>query len=84
MKYEYDTMGTCSTKISFTLDGDIVRNISFLGGCPGNTLALSKVLEGQTVAFIIEKLSGNLCGLRGTSCADQLAKFVKDAYEKSK
>lgn len=84
MKYEYNTKGTCSTKISFELEGDVVKNISFLGGCPGNTLALAKVLEGQTVSFIVEKLSGNLCGGRGTSCADQLATFVKDAYEKSK
>ncbi len=82
MKYVYDTKGTCSSKIFFELEGEIVKNISFVGGCPGNTKALSKVLEGRTVSYIVSTLLGNQCGMRGTSCADQLAFCVKDAYEK--
>ena len=54
-----------------------------MGGCPGNLNALSKLLEGQTVEYIEEKLSGNLCGMRGTSCADQLAKAVRKAYKET-
>ena len=84
MEFTYNTKGTCSSKISFSLEDDIVKNISFLGGCPGNTKALAKVLEGQRVSFILNTLLGNPCGMRGTSCADQLALCVKDAYEKSK
>lgn len=82
MNYVYSTKGTCSVQISFDINDNIVTNIKFLGGCPGNTLALSKVLDGQTVDFIVEKLMGNQCGGRGTSCADQLAIAVKEAYEK--
>ena len=62
---------------------NIITNIKFIGGCPGNLNALSKLLEGQTVGYIEEKLSGNLCGMRGTSCADQLSKAVRKAYEET-
>ena len=83
VNYIYKTKGTCSVQISFDINDNIISNIEFLGGCPGNLNALSKLLEGQTVEFIEEKLSGNLCGMRGTSCADQLAKAVRQAYEET-
>lgn len=81
MEYKYKTKGTCSVEITFDIDGDVVKNIKFLGGCPGNLAAISKILDGQTVEFITSKLTGNQCGMRGTSCADQLAMAVKQAYE---
>ena len=73
MKYVYKTKGTCSVEISFDINDNVITNISFLGGCNGNLKAISKLLEGQTVEYIEDKLKGNLCGNRGTSCADQLA-----------
>ncbi len=79
MEYKYKTKGTCSAEISFDLNNNIVTNIKFLGGCPGNTNVLSKVLDGQTADFIIDKLLGNQCGMRGTSCADQLCKAIIEA-----
>jgi len=84
MEYKYKTNGTCSLEIHFTIEDDIVSNIQFMGGCPGNLKALAKLLDGQNVAFIEEKLLGNTCGMRGTSCADQLAKAVRKAYEENK
>ena len=72
---------TCSSKILFDLDGDKVSNIQFIGGCDGNLKAISKLLDGWTVDQITEKLAGNTCGRRPTSCADQLAKAVAKAYE---
>lgn len=83
MEYKYKTSGTCSVVISFNIDGDIITNIKFLGGCPGNLNAISKLLDGKTVQYIEEKLLGNLCGNRGTSCADQLAIAVRKAYEET-
>lgn len=71
-------------EISFDINGDVVSNIKFKGGCPGNLNAISKLLDGQKVDFIEEKLLGNQCGMRGTSCADQLAKAVRKAYEENK
>lgn len=80
MKYSYKTRGTCSQQIDFELEGNVVKSISFTGGCNGNLKAISKILEGQTVEFIVEKLRGNTCGRRDTSCADQLAIAVENAY----
>lgn len=84
MEYTYKTNGTCSREIHFTLDGDKVTNISFVGGCNGNLKAISKILEGYSVDKIVSILKGNTCGPRKTSCADQLAIAVSKAYEESK
>ena len=84
MDYKYKTSGTCSTEINFHIDGNVITNISFVGGCNGNLKAISKLLDGQTVEYIEDKLKGNLCGLRNTSCADQLAIAVRKAYEELK
>ena len=84
MRYEYRTRGVCSQLISFDLEGDVVSNISFLGGCNGNLKAISKLVDGWTVEKIESFLKGNTCGYKNTSCADQLAIGVREAYEKSK
>lgn len=84
MHHDYKTEMTCSQLISFDLDGDVVRDISFLGGCNGNLKAISKLVNGWTVDKIEEYLKGNLCGNRPTSCADQLARAVRKAYEEEK
>ena len=81
MKYTYKTQGVCSQQISFDIDGDIITNISFIGGCNGNLKAVSKLCEGMSVDYIKDKLLGNTCGMRNTSCADQLAKAVMEAAE---
>ena len=72
----YRTTGTCAREIRFTRDGDTIRNISFEGGCNGNLKAISKLCEGMKASDIARILGGNLCGSRGTSCADQLARAV--------
>ena len=79
MKYFYKTKGTCSVEIQFDIHDDIITNISFIGGCNGNLKAISKLLDGQSVDYIESKLLGNICGMRNTSCADQLAKAVRQA-----
>lgn len=81
MKYTYKTRGVCAMKIEFDLDGDVVRNIRFLGGCDGNLKAISKLVDGMTVDQIESKLRGNTCGRKPTSCADQLARAVREAYK---
>ena len=84
MRYTYKTQGVCSMEISFDINGDIITNVSFVGGCNGNLKAVSKLVEGATVEYIEEKLKGNTCGRRDTSCADQLARAVREDYEKQK
>jgi len=80
MRYEYRTQNTCSQSISFDIEGNVISNISFYGGCNGNLKAISKLLEGATVEEIEERLTGITCGRRPTSCGDQLAKAVRAAY----
>lgn len=82
MRYTFKTQGVCARSIAFDLEGDVVSNIRFEGGCPGNLKALSRILDGWTVGKIEETLKGNTCGHRPTSCADQLAAGVRMAYDK--
>ena len=73
----YQTKGTCARFIHFERDDENrIHNISFDGGCNGNLKAIAKLCEGMKAEEISTKLAGNLCGNRGTSCADQLAKAV--------
>ena len=80
MRYRYKTTGTCAQYIDFDIDDNIITNIVFYGGCNGNLKAISKLVNGWTVEKIEEYLLGNTCGMKGTSCADQLAKGVRAAY----
>lgn len=82
MQHTYTTRGTCSRQITFELDGNRVKNIHFVGGCDGNLKAVSKLADGMTVEQIESMLRGNTCGPRPTSCADQLAIAVQQAYDK--
>lgn len=85
MEYIYKTKNTCARTIKFDIDNNVVTNVEFLGGgCPGNLQALPKLVEGMTVEEIESKIGGINCGMRGTSCADQLSKAVREAYENSK
>ena len=81
--FDYLTENTCSQLISMDLDGDVVRNITFTGGCNGNLKTIPMLVDGWTVTQINEKLSGITCGRRNTSCSDQLAKAVLAAYAAS-
>ncbi|MBO6116340.1 MAG: TIGR03905 family TSCPD domain-containing protein [Ruminococcus sp.] len=81
MDYVYRTEMVCAKEIHFHIEDDVITNISFVGGCNGNLKAISKLVDGWTVEQIEQKLSGNTCGVRPTSCADQLAKAVRTAYE---
>lgn len=81
MSYLYKTKGTCSTLIEVELDGNIVKDVKFTGGCNGNLKAIPKLVEGLTVKQVEEKLSGISCNGRPTSCGDQLAKACRAAYE---
>ena len=82
--YDYKTENTCSQVISLDLDENVVHNVTFMGGCNGNLKAIPILIEGLTVEEVEKKLTGVICGRRPTSCADQLAKAVREAYEAAK
>ena len=79
MSYSYTTRGTCSRKINFDLEDGIVKNVSFVGGCNGNTKGISQLVDGMQAEEVIKKLEGTQCGFRGTSCPDQLARALRAA-----
>ena len=80
MHYRYKTQNVCSSEINFDLEDNKLHNVVFTGGCNGNLKAVSKLVNGWTVDQIENALSGNTCGRKPTSCADQLAKAVRQAY----
>lgn len=84
MRYKVTPKGVCPTSLAFDLDGDVVRNIEFERGCNGNLKAIGKLVDGMTVEQIEGYLKGNTCGSRGTSCADQLARAVREALDGSR
>ena len=84
MNYSYQTSMVCASSIDFDLEGDVVKDIVFHGGCNGNLKAISKLVDGWTVQQIEDKLKGNTCGHKPTSCADQLARAVRKAYDEAK
>ncbi len=84
MKYTYIPRGVCSTKLDFELDGDIVKNVQFSGGCNGNLKAIATLVDGMSVDDVTQKLSGISCGMKSTSCTDQLATALKQAVKESK
>lgn len=84
MEYVYNTKDTCAKQIKFQLDGDVITNIEFDGGCNGNLKAIPKFIDGWTVDQIEEKCAGITCGRRPTSCTDQLAKAVRKAYDEAR
>lgn len=76
---EFIPQNVCSRKITFDItDDNKISNLSFTGGCNGNLKAISKLLEGFPADKAIEILQGNTCGMRNTSCADQLTKAIKE------
>ena len=75
---------TVNAESSFDIEGNVITGVSFVGGCNGNLKAVSKLVDGMTVEEIEAKLKGNTCGMRPTSCADQLCLAVREAYEKTK
>ena len=84
MEYTYKRQMVCSQLITFNIDGNVITNVKFYGGCDGNLKAIGKLVEGMTVEQIEKYLKGNTCGRKSTSCADQLAIAVREAYEAQK
>ena len=76
MRYSYQPSGVCARAIHFDLEGDVVTNIQFDGGCPGSLAAVSKLVVGMTPQQAIDILGGTRCGGKSTSCPDQLARAL--------
>ena len=78
-KITYYPEGTCSQIIELELEGDVIKDVVFIGGCNGNLSGISKLIKGMKAVDVIEKLEGTTCGFKDTSCPDQLSKALKEA-----
>ena len=80
--FEFTTQGTCSKKIFVELDGKKIKSVDFEGGCNGNLKAISRLVEGEDVDKVIDRLKGVTCGFRETSCGDQFARALEESKNK--
>lgn len=78
MEYIYETKGTCSSKMIIEIEDDKIKKLTIIGGCAGNTKGISALVEGMKIDDVIKKLKGIPCGIRGTSCPDQLARALEE------
>lgn len=83
MTHQFHPRGVCSRKITFDLEDGIVRNVRFEGGCNGNTQGLARLAEGMPARELVQRLTGIRCGLKDTSCPDQLAQAVTQAMREN-
>ena len=82
MEYRYKPSGVCSREMIIELDGNTKKKLTIVGGCDGNTKGISKLVVGMNINDVIERLKGIQCGMKGTSCTDQLAKALLELKEK--
>ncbi len=73
MKYNFTPRGVCSREMEIEMDGDIIKSVKIVGGCAGNTVGVSRLVEGMHIDEAIKRMKGIPCGSKGTSCPDQLA-----------
>lgn len=83
MRFSYKPKGVCSMQINLDLDGDVIREVEFVGGCEGNLSGISRLAVGMTTDELIEKLAGIRCGRKKTSCPDQLVLAIQAALSQS-
>ena len=81
MEFSYKTRGTCSREITFEVEKGKVKNVQFYGGCNGNLKGIGALVEGMDIDEVITRVEGIQCGMKATSCPDQLAQALKAAKE---
>ena len=78
MEYRYTPEGVCSSELIFQIEGNIVKKLEVVGGCPGNTVGVAKLVQNRTIDEIINLLKDIPCRDKGTSCPDQIAKALME------
>ena len=83
MEYRYKPQGVCSNEMKIEIEEETIKKVTIIGGCAGNTIGVSRLIEGMKIQEAIKRLKGIPCGTKGTSCPDQLAKALEE-IERSK
>jgi uncharacterized protein (TIGR03905 family) len=82
--YTRKNRGTCARSTTVTLEGEVIKEVVFENGCDGNLKAVSRLVAGMTAGEAIAKLEGIRCGMKGTSCPDQLAKALREMLDRAR
>ena len=83
MEFSFKPQGVCSMEMIVELEKDIIKRVKIKGGCPGNSLGVSSLVAGMQIDEAIQRLKGIECGVKGTSCPDQLAKGLEKIKEQT-
>lgn len=81
MKFEYNPKGTCSKKMVFEIENEVIKEVEIIGGCPGNLKGISRIIKDMNINDVIEDFEGVTCGMKSTSCPDQIAQALKQYKE---
>ena len=81
MEYRYRPQGVCSTEIIIEVENNIIKNLQVANGCNGNLKGIASLVKGMTIDDVISRLKGIKCGMKGTSCPDQIAKALEKIKE---
>lgn len=84
MQYIYSPRGVCSREMKIEVEGNIIKSVEIVGGCAGNTVGVSRLIQGMDIDEAIKRLKGIPCGNKGTSCPDQLARALENIKKESK
>lgn len=84
MKYQYSTQGTCSYQIDLDVEDGVIKDIQFYGGCDGNLQGICSLVRGMKVEDVLPKIEGIRCGMKTTSCPDQLARALRQVMASKK
>jgi uncharacterized protein (TIGR03905 family) len=83
MRMNYKTKGTCTRTIDLEIEDGVVKSVDFYGGCPGNTTGIKQLVTGMDAAEVVRRLRGIRCGMKDTSCPDQLAQAIESMLGES-
>lgn len=83
MEYRYEPKGVCSYEMIIEVEGSTIKKVTIQGGCAGNTVGVSRLVEGMEIKEAINKLKGIPCRDKGTSCPDQLARALEEIQNKN-
>lgn len=84
MKYQYSTQGTCSYQIDLDVEDGVIKDVQFYGGCDGNLQGICSLVRGMKVEDVLPKIEGIRCGMKTTSCPDQLARALRQVMAAKK
>lgn len=82
MEHIYKPEGVCSQQMIIDVEEDIIKSVKIIGGCAGNTVGVSRLVEGMKIDEAIKRLKGIPCGYKNTSCPDQLARALEEIKKK--